>query len=194
MAALALLTSQQASAAELEVNFRALERHLGQQLFTQEGRKYFQGTTNKSCNYAYLENPHFEAHDKKLRILTKFSGRRAWNVFGKCVGLGDSFDLAIEARPFYQNGDIRFADVSVETGNKDGLYIRRARAEIQRTLSRDFKYEVLHEAKRIVAEQRGPSQKGSNPFDLELQSFQVTNVVVTDNALIFAIDFHLTLK
>lgn len=176
-------------AAEFEVSFQALERHLAKQVFTQEGRKYFAGANPKDCNFAAMENPRFSQQGDLLRIQTKFSGRRAWNLMGFCVGLGDAFDLTIDARPAYRNGSIFLDQVKVEPSVKDGIYARRAKQEIQRTLTRDFKYPLLDETRRIMAEQRGKID-----FALDMPKFEVKSIVISSGSLVFDLDFRLTLK
>jgi len=46
-------------------------------------------------------------------------------VFGKCIGLGDSFEASITALPYYQDGVLRLKDVRVVGKGRDGFYIRR---------------------------------------------------------------------
>ena len=56
----------------------------------------------------------------------RFSGRTAFDVFGGCVGLGDSFDLAIVAAPVVRGGAIGFKDVKVSTTKDSYLHPPRA--------------------------------------------------------------------
>ncbi len=97
---------------ELRIHYSALQRILAEQMFTQDGRQYVRGTPKARCNYAYLEHPdvHGDAQGR-LKVEARFSGRSAIDFFGRCVGLGDSFDLSITAVPYYENGAIRFKDV-----------------------------------------------------------------------------------
>jgi hypothetical protein len=87
--ALLLLVST-AHAVDLKIQFGALERMLSEQVFSQDGRKYLQGTPAAKCNFAYLEKPRIEEFDGRLRVQAKFTGRSALNMFGQCVGLGDA--------------------------------------------------------------------------------------------------------
>jgi hypothetical protein len=181
------LTTVQA-ASELEVSFDALERHLAQQVFTDEGKKYFEGNRKARCNYASMENPHFQAAGSRLRILTKFSGRRSFNLLGICVGMGDAFDLDIEGQPVYRDGKIRLENINVKTG-KTGVYANRVRTAIEKTLIQEFSYPVADEAKRIMNEQRGKTQ-----FMLDLPRFSIGKIDVHSNSLVFELDFRLRMK
>src|SRR5215831_17178745 len=95
-AALMLLLAAQAAAVELHVQFAALERMLGEQVFTQEGRRYVKGSKDNKCSFAYLEKPQVRGQDGRLRMKARFSGRSMLNVAGLCVG------LVILALPIYK--------------------------------------------------------------------------------------------
>jgi hypothetical protein len=179
--------SRPAAAVDLELHYSALKRILADQMFTQDGRKYVRGTPAARCNYAYLEHPDLHGNpDGRLNVQARFSGRSAIDVFGRCVGLGDSFDLAITAVPYYQNGAIRFKDVSVDA-KKDSFYIRRVRAALASTLRSQFAYRLADDAKKLLEDKRGP-------YGQELSRFQVSAVRVTADALILSLDFTLAVK
>src|SRR5271155_5601587 len=108
-------------AAEIELRFDALERIISEQVFTQDGRKYVRGTPATKCQFAYLEKPHIGADKGLLRVSARFSGRTALDLFGGCIGLGDSFDLSIAATPVVRSGAMGFKDVKVST-TKDSYY------------------------------------------------------------------------
>jgi hypothetical protein len=135
-----LLSISCGRAVELHIQFGALERILGDQLFTEEGRRYVKGNRATRCNFAYLESPHVESDNGRLRIRARFSGRSAWNVLGQCVGLGDDFRVVITARPAYSNGQLRLQDVTVTSDGKTGMYIRGVCAALSSSLARDFHY------------------------------------------------------
>src|SRR5450631_4170581 len=130
---LLLLVTIQASAADLELRYSALERLIGEQMFTQDGKRYVRGSAKAKCQYAYLESPKLSAEksgadkpgdEERLRITARFSGRSAIDFMGRCVGLGDSFDLTLTARPVAHDGAIELSNVKVST-LRDSYYIRR---------------------------------------------------------------------
>src|SRR5689334_4732007 len=90
-----------ARSVELSLRFGALERLLGEQVFTQEGRRYVRGTKANNCNFSYLEKPRVQGLKSRLLIHARFTGRSSLNMFGGCVGLGDAFDLTITAMPVF---------------------------------------------------------------------------------------------
>ena len=182
-----LLLAQNAAAVELEIHYGALQRILAGQMFTQDGRKYVRGTPAARCNFAYLEHPDLRGEPGgRLHVKARFSGRSALDVFGRCVGLGDSFEVEITAVPFFHEGAIRFRDVLVESG-KDGFYIRRVRAALANTLRSQFAYKVADDAKKILEEKRGD-------YTQELKGFRISGVRVTGDALVLSLEFTLTVK
>jgi hypothetical protein len=176
-----------AAAVELRIHYSALQRILAEQMFTQDGRRYVRGTPTAKCNYAYLEHPdlHGEAGGR-LNVRAKFSGRSALDLFGRCVGMGDSFDVSITATTYFQNGAIRFKDVVVES-KKDGFYIRRVLAALTSTLRTQFAYKVADDAKKILEEKRGN-------YSQELSGFHVSDIRATGDALVLTLDFTLAVK
>ena len=186
---LVLLLPLCARAVELHLQYSALERMLAEQLFTEEGRRYVHGNQKAKCNFAYLEKPHIQGDDGRLRIHAKFTGRSAMNVFGQCVGLGDAFELTITATPQYHDGNLGLKDVVVVSDGKTGFYIRRVCAAISGSLGRDFRYPLSNETKRILED--GTFQPG---YKREVHKFEVTEIRVSPDDLVLVIDFQLTVR
>ncbi|MBV8818865.1 MAG: hypothetical protein JO022_10950 [Acidobacteriaceae bacterium] len=176
-------------ALDLAIEFPALERILAQQVFTQDGRRYVRGAPKDRCNYAYLEHPQIGCDNGRLRVQAHFSGRTAAEFFTRCIGLGDDFDLVITATPVYREGKIAFEGVKVESPNRDGFYIRRTKAALAQTLSRDFRYSILDDARRILEEKRPNA-----PFMQHMDDFHVAAVRVTPAALVVSIELTLVVR
>ncbi len=174
---------------DLAIEYPALERILAQQMFTHDGRKYVRGAPASRCNYAYLEHPKIGAEDGRLRVLARFSGRTAMNLFSQCIGVGDDFDLLLLATPVYVDGKIAFQDVRVESPGRDGFYIRRVKAALQQTLSKDFRYAVLEDARRVLEEKRPGA-----PFTQQMRDFRVSSLRVTPTALVLSLDLTLVVR
>jgi hypothetical protein len=184
-----LLAAAAAPAVELHIQYGALERMLAEQAFTQEGRRYVRGSKTARCNFAYLEKPRIESRDGRLRIHARFTGRSAANLFGGCVGLGDAFDLTITTTPEFREPNIVLRDVTVSSDGKTGFYIRRVCTAMAASLTRDFKYGVTGEAKRILEEPGNLPQ-----YKRELRGFAVREIRITDDALVLVLDFELAVK
>ncbi len=162
---------------------------LGEQVFTQEGRKYVHGTSTAKCNFAYLEKPRFQNANGKLQIRAKFTGRSALNMFGQCVGLGDAFSVAMTAAPRYKDGAIGLADVTATSEDHTGFYARKVCTALASSLGRDFKYPIATAAKNTLEDPTGQPN-----YKRELRNFQVTAIHVTDEAIILSVDFELTIR
>jgi hypothetical protein len=175
-------------AADLELRYGAMEHLIGEQLFTQDGRRYVRGNASAKCQYAFLERPHIGAENNRLRIVAKFSGRSALDVLGTCVGLGDSFDLTILASPVPRKGFIEMENVKVTTV-KDSYYIRRVRAALQQSFAKDFKVDIREQARKLLEQPRENAT-----FQQELTDFDLAGIRVTADALVLEIEFKLVVK
>jgi hypothetical protein len=184
-----LLIASSAQAVELRIHHSVIKKILAEQVFTDDGRKYVKANRAAKCSYAYLENPEIGEEKGRLKIRARFSGRSAQDFFGRCIGLGDSFLVAITAIPYYEAGFIRLRGVNVASEARDGIYIRRVRAALTENLSKQFSYGVMMDAKKILEEQR---EKAA--YRQEMMSFQVSQIRVTGEALVLTLDFVLDVR
>ncbi len=191
-AALVLLGAAPAYAAELELRYAAVERVIARQFFTQEGRLYVRGNRATKCTFAFLESPRVGSADGRLQITARFSGRSALDMFGRCVGLGDSFDFTMNATPIVRDGALALTKVSL-TVPRDTYYIRRVRQALSASFAKDFKIEIRDQARRLIEQ---PAAAGSDPppFARELTRFDITGVRVEPAGLVLVIDFSLVVK
>ena len=124
-----------------------------------------------------------------LRVNARFSGRSALDVFGKCIGLGDSFEASITAVPYYQDGVLRLKDVQVVGKGRDGFYIRRVCSALAESLRTQFKYRLLDDAKLILER-----KQDGTAYSQEVVRFHVPSVRVTSDAVVLTLDFALAVK
>jgi hypothetical protein len=110
-------------------------------------------------------------------------------MLGRCIGLGDAFNVAITAMPAYKDGTIGLRKVTVTSEGRTGFYIRRVCAALSSSLRHDFHYPIAEFAKRAIED------PGAQPkYPREMRNFRVTDVRVTNDALVLAVDFELTVK
>ena len=178
-----------ALAVEAHIQFGALQRMLADTLFTQEGRRYVRGSQTDKCNFAYLEKPRIEGGGGRLRIRARFTGRSSLDMFGKCVGLGDAFEVVILATPQYHDGLVTLAAVTVTSDGKTGYDIRRVCTAMSANLGKDFRYPLASEFQAAL----------ENPgillaYPRGLKDFRVTEVRVAEDSLVLVLDFQLTVK
>jgi hypothetical protein len=178
-----------AHAVEVSIRFAALERLLGETVFTQDGRKYVRGTQADKCNFAYLEGPRIQGAGGRLRIRARFTGRSALDMFGKCVGLGDAFGLVILATPQYRDGFVTLTGVTVTSDGKTGYYIRRVCAALATSLGQDFRYPLASESQQAL------ENPGILPaYPRVLKDFRVSEVRVAEAVPVLVVDFQITVK
>lgn len=185
----ATVTPAARAATEVELSYATLQRMLAKQLFSQDGRKYVRGNQNTKCSYAYLENPRVGEAGGRLRVESRFSGRSALNMFGTCVGMGDSFDLIILATPIYRSGAMHFKDVYVETRGRETFYSRQVRKALAETLDSQLQWPIEGLARTIL------ETPVTNPqVQKKLTRFDVTAITVQKESLLLTIDFRLQVK
>ncbi len=185
---LLLVLAGTAAAADLRISFPALERLLAQEAFTQDGKRYVRGSPQRKCDFAYLEKPRISGHDGRLVIRARFSGRAALDVFGRCVGMGDAFDLTLIGTPVFDRGALTIKDVQVES-NKDSFYIRRVRKALAQSLDKQIRYDVISAAKKMLT-----VPPGSGPYTTEVKDFRVPGVRIEADAVVLEVQFVLNVK
>lgn len=184
-----LLAAGLRAESEIHLSFNALERLLSKQLFSEEGRRYVRGDRNNKCNYAWLEQPKVWGENGRLVIRARFTGRTAWDVFGRCIGMGDSFDVRITSMPYYKDGSIGLSQTAAAPEGGGGFYARQVCAALAASLNRDFRYPLATELKRALEE------PGSLPeYPRELRRFSVTRIFMSENAVVLTLDFALAVR
>ena len=174
---------------ELHLTFGVLQKVIGAQVFTEDGRKYVRGGKDKRCSFAYLENPRVGEADGRLVVRAKFSGRSAMTVLGQCVGMGDSFDVVVRMTPYADKSLLRIREVDVTSDGKRGMYARAVCKQLAATIPRVLTYDFAPDFKRALeAEQPGvPFRK--NVDDLIVQAMRVSK-----EALVLQLGLKLTLR
>lgn len=184
-----VLLAAAAHAAEVRIAFPAVRRIMADQVFTQDGRKYVRGDKQKRCDYAYLENPAVGEWNGQLIIKARFSGRKAVGVFGRCVGLGDAFELTVAATPVVKRGALALADVRIDTGGKDSFYIRKVRSALAESMEKQFTLDVGAKARELLE-----SKEPGAAFQRELSGFEFRQVKISRDAIVLDLDFTLTVR
>ena len=184
-----LLFAPALHAASLEIRYPALERLIAQQMFTQEGRRYVRGNQGAKCTFAFLESPKLLSGDaSRIELRVRFTGRSAVDMFGRCLGLGDSFDLTITGVPVARNGSVSFDQLTVSTP-RDSYYIRRVRTGLLQTMNKDFRIDVRDQARSLLE-----APRVTGVYEQEIKDLRVTSVRATAEALILEVDFRLIVK
>ncbi|MBI3210148.1 MAG: hypothetical protein HYZ37_14780 [Candidatus Solibacter usitatus] len=177
-----------AAGVELQIEYPAMRRVLEQQLLDASGRMYVQGSPASKCAYAFVSAPELGASDGRLEIRARFHGRSASNVFGFCLGLGDAFEIRIQAAPVFDAGMVRLKDVKVDTGGRDSFYARKVRQSMEENLPKKFAYNINEEARRLLEQSTG------GPFRQQLKDFRVVGFEPRREALVVRLEFTLVVR
>ena len=110
------------------------------------------------------------------------------DLFSRCIGMGDSFDLTLTAVPVPHKGAIAFQDTQISTP-KDSYYIRRVRSALMRTFDQDFKIEIREQARRLLEQPASTAV-----YQQELKDLDLNAIRVTPEALVLVVDFKLIVK
>jgi hypothetical protein len=185
---LLLVSLSAARAADIEIHYSAIQKILAQEVFTQDGKRYVRGSAAAKCSFAYLEHPELRGENGMLILKAHFTGRSALDVLGRCIGLGDSFDVYVTALPYYRNQSIGLKDVKVEA-RATGYYVRKVCAALGDSLRKQFEYRVGDQAKKLL-EQTAPQAV----YRQEMLDFTVPRIQVMPDALLVTVDFRLAVK
>ncbi len=174
---------------ELHLTFGVLQKVIGQQVFTEDGRKYVKGSKEKRCSFAYLENPRVGEADGRLVVRARFSGRSALNVLGQCVGLGDSFEVVVRMSPYAEKSILRLREVEVVSDGKRGVYARAVCKGLAETIPRVLVYDFGPDFKRALE-----AENPGVPFKKTVDDLVVQGMRVSKEALVLQLGLKLTLR
>ena len=147
-----------------------------------------QGAKDQKCRFAFLEKPHLSGAGEQLQLKVNFSGKTALDMLGHCVGVGDQFELTILAKPKIDNGVIAFDQFQVSTP-RDSFYIRRVRTALVETLNKQFRIDIMAQARKLI---EVPQQVGA--YRQEIKDLKLTAVRVAGDALVLGVDFRVIVK
>jgi hypothetical protein len=100
-------------AIELNISSQSLERTLGKQLFTQNGRYYFKGKPGSAC-YAYAEDPKVTFNGDRVVVHVKAHAKLGTTLHGACLGVVLNTEGDVSVVPDAQGVSIGFRDARVE--------------------------------------------------------------------------------
>ena len=174
---------------ELHLTFGVLQKVIAAQVFSEDGRRYVKGNKDKRCSFAYLENPRVGEADGRLVVRAKFSGRSALDVFSRCVGMGDSFDVIVRMTPYADKSILRLRDVEVVSDDRNGMYSRAVCKALAETVPRVLVYDFAPDFKRALE-----AEHPSVPFAKKVDDLAVQSIRVSKDALVLQLALKLTLR
>ncbi len=187
--ALLLLAALPAKPLDLAIAYPALERMVTANMFPNGGKRYVQGSEKDRCKWAYLEDPHVEAADGRLRIRARFTGKTAMNFLGACVGPSDRFEVAVYGNLYYRDGALGLKDIEVKSPGRDGFYVRRVREALTSGMAREFHYPLKDDVDRMFR-----NASTGLPVKNSVTRFGVNAIRVEPQSLVLALDVQLSVQ
>jgi hypothetical protein len=118
---LLLVLVHTASAAELKISAKALERTLRTQLFNgPDGRYYIRGDANSPC-YVYVDSPHVSFVQDRIVVHVHTKAKLGTVMHGACVGVSLTREADVSLIPDAEGETIGFRDARIEhlSGSKE---------------------------------------------------------------------------
>jgi hypothetical protein len=193
MAALSLLLvtgpffATAARSADITLSHAALERVVWQVLLTQGGRGYFEGGPGETCRYAFVQEPRVSGAAGRLHVRFLFSGRAGAQVGERCVGPGDTFDIAVSGVPALTAGELYLEDLRVEA--PDTVYFRLVSGLVESQLRQRLRYPLKQDLDRVVATVGAPAG-----YAMSVDSLEMNRVEVDEEALRVSLDLGLGIR
>lgn len=184
----ALAVPRGATAAEVTIAYGAIERVLVAGVFTQGGRYYLEGAPESSCRFAFVQEPKLSASGGRLVVRLVFSGRAGVEVKGRCIGPGDTLQLAVSGVPVYSDGEILLSQLEVAA--PESRYFSAVRGLVQSQLAQRLRYPLRAELERALAIVGGPAAV----VRPTLAAFEVRSLRVEPQQLRVAFDGSLDVK
>jgi hypothetical protein len=103
-----------ASAAELKISAKALERTLRTQLFNgPDGRYYIRGDASSPC-YVYVDSPRVSFVQDRIVVHVHTKAKLGTSVHGSCVGISLTREADVSLIPNAEGETIGFRDARIE--------------------------------------------------------------------------------
>lgn len=180
---LCLSIAWSALAIEIEIRFPLLEKQLSQQLFTNDGKRYVRGDPKSRCNFAYLAEPHFGSKDGKLLITAKFTGRSSMDVFGRCLGFGDSFQFEISSDLTTKDGTLLLLSPRIKGISRDTFYSRQVLKALQGSIGDAIRYPIRDELRKLLA-----TGSAASPYKITISRLEIRGIQILPDALLVDVD------
>ncbi len=114
LCALLFSGARAASAIEVRISSKALERTLLAQLFNgPEGRYYMRGNINTAC-YVYADSPHVSFVQDRVVVHVHTRAKLGTSVRGLCIGVSLDTDADVTMVPDAREQTIGFRDARIE--------------------------------------------------------------------------------
>ena len=182
-----LLGARSASATEVRVSAKALERTLKAQLFNgPDGRYYLRGDAKSAC-FVYAENPRvsFVAERVVVRVHTK--SKIGTSLRGACLGVGLSTETDVSFIPEAEEESVGFRDARLEkmSDSKELNFL------LTPFLSRKLPQQMKLNAATLIRQLLSKSSETTG-YTLTLNSLKLHSMLVEGQSLVVDLDSNIS--
>jgi hypothetical protein len=176
-----------AEATEVTLSHSAIERLVWRVLLTEGGRAYLEGGPDETCRYAFVQEPKVSGVGGRLLVRFLFSGRAGATVAGRCVGVGDTFDIVVSGVPALSEGVVRLDDLKVQA--PDSPYFRLVSGLVEGQLRERLRYPLKENLDAVAA-----ALSATGGLALALDHLEMGPARVDEEAVHLSLDVALTAR
>ena len=172
-----------ASAIELKISAKALERTLRTQLFNSpDGRYYLRGDAHSAC-YVYADSPHITFVDDRVVVHVHTRSKIGTSVLGACVGVSLSTNADVSMVPEAEGESIGFREARVERLSES----RELNFLLVPFLSRKLPAQMKVNAADLMRQLLSSSTETMG-YSLSLTSLKMHSMLVQGSSLVVDVD------
>jgi hypothetical protein len=182
-----LLGGRFASATEVKVSAKSLERTLKAQLFNgPSGRYYLRGDANSAC-FVYAEDPHVSFVAERVVVHVKTKSKIGTSVRGTCLGVGLSTETDVSFIPEAEEESVGFRDARLEkmSDSKELNFL------LTPFLSRKLPQQMKLNAAVLIRQLLSKSGETTG-YALTLNSLKLHSMLVEGQALVVDLDTNIS--
>lgn len=172
-----------ASATEMKISAKALERTLRTQLFNgPEGRYYMRGDASSTC-YVYADSPHVSFVQDRIVVHVHTKAKLGTGVRGACIGVSLTRDADVSMIPNAEGETIGFRDARIEQLSDS----RELNFLLVPFLSRKLPQQMKVNAADLMRQLLSRSAETTG-YALSLSSLKIHSMIVQGELLVVDID------
>jgi len=184
-----VLGARGASATEVHVSAKALERTLKAQLFNgPDGRYYLRGDAKSAC-FVYAEDPHVSFAAERVVVHVKTRSKIGTTVRGTCLGVGLSTETDVSFIPEAEQESVGFRDARLEkmSDSKELNFL------LTPFLSRKLPQQMKLNAAVLIRQLLSKSGETTG-YGLTLNALKLHSMLVEGQALVVDLDTNISVE
>jgi hypothetical protein len=178
-----------ASATEVSVSAKALERTLKAQLFNgPDGRYYLRGSATSAC-FVYAEDPHVSFVNDRILVHVHTKSKLGTSVHGTCLGVSLSTNTDVSFVPEAEEESVGFRDARMEkmTDSKELNFL------LEPFLSHKLPQEMKLNAATLIRQLMSKSTETTG-YKLTLTKLKLHSMFVEGQVLVVDLDSSISVE